>query len=180
MLWFLQYLFYSSLLLPNNSTVCKVTEMCPIAWEQPMNAHIEVQVSTGNNSWTSTTEEDKSFLSVIVDDSKTEYEWGVPQYLAKRWESPKRVVITNLDNAQEYYSDNFTVMGVTFTNNFPLSVTSSTYVPISWQSNEEELFAVYLIKDEYDIKKIENSLLPQNYTYMWNVPYEPNKQMKLW
>ena len=167
MLWFLQYLFYGSLLLPNSSTVCKVTEMCPISWVQPMNAHIEVQVSTGNNTWKSTSEEDKSFLSVIVDDSKTTYEWGVPQHLAKKWEAPKRVVMTNLNTKKEYYSDDFTVRGVTLFSNLTPTITSSTYVPISWMSNEEERFRLYLIKNEDTIEKVgDDTLFPQNYTYI--------------
>ncbi len=43
------YLFYSSIILPNGNTVCKGSDICPIEWESPMHGHIEIQMEDNSS-----------------------------------------------------------------------------------------------------------------------------------
>lgn len=172
------YLFYGMLLLPNSSTVCKGSENCPIVWDNPIDGHIEMQVAS-NNSWKSQTDDGKSYLSIIVDRTTNEYNWLVPQYITQTWEHPKRVVLANLDDSQHYYSDEFTISGVTMYTGLSTQITSSTHVPISWKSNENTTFGIYLTNGVNIIETIEMPTLPQNHSYLWEVPYMPSQDMNI-
>lgn len=172
------YLFYSMLLLPNSSTVCKGSDKCPIIWDNPIDGHIEMQLAS-NNSWTSETDDGKSYLSVIVDRTTNQYDWLVPQYITQTWEQPKRVVLANLDDSQHYYSDEFTIYGVTMYTGLSTQITSSTHIPISWKSNDNTTFGIYLTNGMDIIETIEMPALPQNHTYLWEVPYIPAQDMNI-
>lgn len=172
------YLFYGMLLLPNSSTICKGSDKCPIVWDNPIDGHIEIQIAT-NNSWTSETDDGKSYLSVIVDRTTNQYDWLVPQYITQTWEQPKRVVLANLDDSQHYYSDEFTISGVTMYTGLSTQITSSTHVPISWKSNDNTTFGIYLTNGIDIIETIEMPTLPQNHTYLWEVPYIPTQDMNI-
>lgn len=173
------YLFYSSLILPSNETICKGNSICPIVWETPMHGHIEIQMDD-NNTWSSTTDIGKSFLSVIVDESSTTYEWDVPQYITQFWEQPKRVVLADLESGEHYYSENFTITGITLETDISGPLNSQTTLPITWSSNDNsQSFGVYMMQDNSIIETIEDTILPANYTYYWNVPYKPNIDFSL-
>lgn len=174
----LNYLFYSSLLLPNSSTVCKGSDTCPIVWNNPINGHIEMQLKH-NNTWTSTTSDGKSYFSIIVDSSTTNYDWIVPQYITQTWENPKRVVLANLENSEHYYSDQFTIPGVTLYSGLSSIITSNTQIPLTWKSNDITTFGIYLLYGDDNIDTIEPPLLPSNYTYHWEVPYIPSQEMSI-
>ena len=166
------YLLYAMVIFPNSSTVCRGSDRCPIEWDSQIDAHIEMQISN-NNTWTSVTDEGKSYFSVIVDRTTKVYDWLVPQYITHTWKNPKRIVLTDLYTSQHFYSDEFTITGVSIYNSFPEKITSSTHVPIKWQSNENTTFGIYLLNNGNIIDTIESAKLPQNYTYLWNVPYRP-------
>lgn len=174
------YLFYSSfVLLPVNQTVCKSVEPCPIEWDAPMHGHIELQMEK-NETWSSTTDSGKSFLSVIVDQTTTNYDWVVPHYLTQFWEHPKRVILTNLDTSASYYSDEFTITGVTVGSNLSTVLNSDSNVLISWMGNaNSNTFGVYLTQDGNIFETIEPAVLPVNYTYDWKVPYLPSKEFNI-
>ena len=175
----INYLFYSSLVLPSNETVCKGNTLCPIEWDSPLHGHIELQLAE-NNSWSSTTDIGKSFLSVIVDESSTSYEWDVPQYITQFWQQPKRVVLADLESGEHFYSDNFTITGITLETDMSGYLNSQTTLPITWSSNDNsQSFGIYMIEDNTIIETIEDANLPANYTYYWDVPYKPNINFSL-
>lgn len=174
----LNYLFYSSLLLPNSSTICKGSQMCSIEWNDQINGHIEMQVKD-NNTWTSTTPDGKSYFSIIVDSSIIKYDWIIPHYITQTWESPKQIVLANLDNSEHYYSDQFTIPGVTLYPGLSSIITSNTQIPLTWKSNDLTTFGIYLLYGDDNIDTIEPPFLPSNYTYYWKVPYIPSKEMSI-
>ena len=187
----LNYLFYSSLVLPNSSTVCKTMSVCPIVWDSNLNAHahIEVQVKGVNNSWSPTTDMGQSFLSVIVDSNTHSYDWFVPHMLGKYWESPKRVVLEDLTSNIKYYSADFTVPGITFTMNSldadsyssasEVDLVSETSIPLTWSSNDNSQFSLHLMKDSTIINTINNGSLPPNSSYIWKVTEYPENLLRL-
>lgn len=177
----INYLFYSSrILLPNNYTVCKGTEVCPIEWDIPIHAHIEVQMES-NSTWSSMTDTGKSFLSVIVDKTSTNYEWNIPHYLTKLWRHPTRVVIGDLENVNNnLYSDNFTITGISIESTVSDMLKSETSVPIQWTSNDNNsTFGIYLINNGNVIDMISSPILPTNFTYYWDVPYLPELDLSI-
>ena len=180
----LSYLFYAAVSLinqPNSTTVCKTSDICSIEWSDTINshAHLEVQVKD-NLSWISTTRSGKSFLSVIVDEDSYDYDWYVPQYLGQFWETPKRVVLEDMTTGEKYYSADFTVPGITLDMNVESNVLdANTNVPLSWSSNDNSQFGLYLLQDEVIIDTIHNVSLSPNSSYEWTVPYLPNQLLQI-
>jgi len=180
----LSYLFYAAVSLinqPNSTTICKTSEVCSIEWSDTISshAHLEVQVKD-NNSWISTTTSGKSFLSVIVDEDSYDYNWFVPQYLGQFWETPKRVVLEDMTTGEKYYSADFTVPGITLDMNVESNVLdANSNVPLSWSSNDNSQFGLYLLQDEIIIDTIHNVSLSPNSSYEWTVPYLPNQLLQI-
>lgn len=181
----LVYLFYAATSIisqPNATTVCKTSEVCSIEWEDAVSshAHLEVQVLNNNDSWVSTTTSGKSFLSVIVSEDVSEYDWFVPQYLGQFWETPKRVVLEDMTTGEQYYSADFTVPGITLDMNASSNILkASTDIPLSWSSNDNSKFGLYLMQDDVIIDTIHNVSLSPNSSYVWNVPYIPNQLLQI-
>jgi hypothetical protein len=187
----LNYLFYSSLVLPNSSTVCKTMSVCPIVWDSNLDAHahIEVQVMGANNTWRATTDMGQTFLSVIVDKNTHSYDWFVPHMLGKYWESPKRVVLEDLSSNIKYYSADFTVPGITFTMNTSdvdsystseaVELVSETTIPLTWSSNDNSHFSLHLMRDSTIVNTINNGSLAPNSSYMWEVTDYPETLLQL-
>ena len=187
----LNYLFYSSLVLPNSSTVCKTMSVCPIVWDSNLDAHahIEVQVMGANNTWRATTDMGQTFLSVIVDKNAHSYDWFVPHVLGKYWESPKRVVLEDLSSNIKYYSADFTVPGITFTMNTSgvdsystaseVDLVSETSIPLTWSSNDNSHFSLHLMRDSTIVNTINNGSLAPNSSYMWEVTDYPETLLQL-
>ena len=180
----LSYLFYAAISLitqPNSTTICKTSDVCSIEWSDTISshAHLEVQVKD-NNSWISTTTSGKSFLSVIVDEDSYDYNWFVPQYLGQFWETPKRVVLEDMTTGEKYYSADFTVPGITLDMNVESNVLdANSNVPLSWSSNDNSQFGLYLLQDEIIIDTIHNVSLSPNSSYEWTVPYLPNQLLQI-
>jgi hypothetical protein len=182
----INYLFYSSsafFLSPNSSSICKTTEVCPISWDNNISshAHLEVQVQRENGNWSGTTLTGKSFLSIIVDETTTDYNWIVPQYLGQYWESPKRVVLEELDTKTQYISDDFVVPGVTLLMNRsqtqPLESTES--IELSWATNDNTVFGLYLLDGSQERETIHNATLKANSSFIWTVPYRPSQSLQI-
>lgn len=179
------YLFYLSTSLishPNSTTVCKTSEFCSIDWDDSLDthAHLEVQVKNKNNSWVSTTSNDKSFLSVIVDENSNSYNWFVPQYLGQYWRNPKRVVLEELASGNQYYSADFTVPGISLEmETSSLQLDSQKRIPISWSTNDNSKFGMYLLQNDNIIEVIQNESLPPNSSIEWLVPYIPNQDLQI-
>ena len=182
----LSYLFYAAVSLisqPNSTSICKTSEVCTIEWSDTINshAHLEVQVKD-NNSWISTTTGGKSFLSVIVDEDSNHYNWYVPQYLGQFWETPKRVVLEDMTTGDTYYSADFTVPGITLNMNVETDLfllNANTSIPLTWSSNDNSQFGLYLLENEIIIDTVHNVSLSPNSSYEWNVPYLPNKFLRI-
>ena len=174
------YLLYSSIFIPNATTVCKSTEICPIYWDESIesHAHLEVQVKYEDN-WTSTNEDGKSFLSVIVSENTNTYDWIVPHYLSQYWESPKRVVLEDLSNSNKYTSDDFTVPGLTLTTNVSTQIYDNANVIISWSGNTLSPLGLYLLSDSNIIDTLHNTTLQSNSTFLWSAPYIPNENLQI-
>lgn len=182
MISIINYLFYASIILPNATTVCKTTNTCPITWDNSIqsHAHLEVQMKDDNDTWQSTTTTGKSFLSVIVNEDTNQFEWFVPHYLGQFWENPKRVVLEDLSTSEKYYSADFTVPGITLDMNISSqSIDSNSEVPISWSSNDDTIYGLYLLQDDIIIDTIHNVTLKTNSSFIWNVPYIPNQFLQI-
>ena len=179
------YLFYLTTTLinhPNSTTICKTSDFCSITWDDSLDthAHLEVQVKNSNNSWESTTSNDKSFLSVIVDENSNSYDWFVPQYLGQYWRNPKRVVLEELASGNKYYSADFTVPGITLEmESSSLQLDSHKKIPVSWSTNDNSKFGLYLMQNDNIIDVIQNETLPPNSSIDWLVPYIPNEELQI-
>jgi hypothetical protein len=165
----LTYLFYSAFITPNSNTQCYTTDVCPIQWNTNEHAHLAFEMQT-NDGWVSSVDSQQHFLSIIIDESVTNYDWNVPWYLSQYWKNPKRMVMKNLDSDITEYSDNFTILGVTFDISIPTSLIYNETIPISWSTNDNSSFRLELV----DSNKM-NTLTPvyyldSNETYYWPVP----------
>ena len=181
----ISYLIYAAVSLitqPNATSICKTSSVCPIEWSEQINshAHLEVQVKNDNDHWISTTSTGNSFLSIIVDENTNEYEWFVPQYLGQFWETPKRVVLEDMTTGAQYYSADFTVPGITLEMNATSNLLNAeTSIPLTWSSNDDTLFGLFLLQDEEVIETIHNISLSPNRSYLWTVPYIPNQLLQI-
>ena len=133
-----------------------------------------------NNIWQSTTTTGKSFLSVIVNEDTNQFEWFVPHYLGQFLKNPKRVVLEDLSTSEKYYSSDFTVPGITLDMNISSqSIDSNSEVMISWSSNDDTDYGIYLLQDENIIDTIHNVTLKTNSSFIWTVPYIPSHFLQI-
>ena len=165
----LTYLFYSAFTTPNSNTQCYPTEVCPIQWDTNEHAHLAFEIQT-NDDWVSSVDSQQHFLSIMVDASATNYNWNVPWYLSQYWKNPKRMVMRNINSDITEYSDNFTILGVTFDTSIPHSLVYNETIPITWSTNDNSSFRLELV----DSNKM-NTYTPvynlySNETYYWSVP----------
>ena len=127
------YQFICASILPNSSTYCKTSEICPIKWTNSIHGHLEMQVYK-NNEWVSCVNSEQHFLSMIVDETKQEYDWIVP-YLNNYWYLPN-ASLKNLLTNEMIYSENFNILGVTFDSSIKPIVDFNDNIILNWSTNE--------------------------------------------
>ena len=170
------YLLYASILIPNSSTYCKTSEVCPIEWTNSIHGHLEMQVYK-NNEWVSYVNSEQHFLSMIVDETKQDYDWIVPYYLNNYWYLPKRISLKNLLTNEMMYSENFNILGVTFDSSIKPIVDYNDNIILNWSTNENTSFRLELVKQNEEYIRTDSYSLCCNETINWSVPYFNNDDL---
>ena len=85
-----------------------------------------------------------------------------------------------MTTGENYYSADFTVPGITLDMHGESNLLDSqTNVRLSWSSNDDSKFGLYLLQDEIIVDTIHNATLSPNSSYEWTVPYLPNNQLQI-
>ncbi len=141
------------IIVPNSSTTIFGGTLQTLEWNNANTINLKLELNM-NGTWND--DDDNHFLSIIVDSHINSYDWNVPLYISQYWSNIARLKLTQLSDNRVFYSDNFTIAGITV-DNIDIIVYSDTNLNISWTSNLDQTYNIYL----YD-----------NYTTYYNIdPY---------
>ena len=126
---------------PNSSTTVFGGTQQTLMWNNNNTINLNFELNI-NGTWND--DDGNNFLSIIVDSHINSYDWNVPLYISHYWNSVARLKLTQLNDNRIFYSDNFTIAGITVDNIDPI-LYSDSRLNISWASNVEQTYNIYFI-----------------------------------
>ena len=157
---------------PNSSTTVFGGTQQTLMWNNNNTINLNFELNI-NGTWND--DDGNNFLSIIVDSHINSYDWNVPLYISHYWNSVARLKLTQLNDNRIFYSDNFTIAGITV-DNIDSHVYSDSRLNISWGSNVEQTYNIYLYDDNTSYYNVDpynsspvytiiNGVVDQNYSW---------------
>ena len=156
------------ILVPNSSTTLFGGTPQTLEWDNNNTINLKLELNI-NGTWND--DDDNHFLSIIVDSHINSYDWNVPLYISQYWNSIARLKLTQLSDNRVFYSDNFTIAGITV-DNIDTLVYSDSSLNISWTSNLDQPYNIYLYDNYTTYYNIEPYYRSPIYTIIRGVVYQ--------
>ena len=171
-------IFSNYVISPNKTDIWHINHKYDISWDINDTVNVRLELFDNDNSqWVTHFGNNYHFLSTIVDEDTKKLKWEVPTYLTEYWMNSKRIVVSSLTNQLSYYSDNFTIPGITI-NEIP-NINRESHL-IEWNTNHKNHpFSLHLFDTSVNyfnllltnpIMTINDNLTKQYYNWS-DIPY---------
>ena len=171
-------IFTNYVISPNKTDIWHINHKYDISWDINDTVNVRLELFDNDNSqWVTHFGNNYHFLSTIVDEDTKKLKWEVPTYLTEYWMNSKRIVVSSLTNQLSYYSDNFTIPGITI-NEIP-NINRESHL-IEWNTNHKNHpFSLHLFDTSVNyfnllltnpIMTINDNLTKQYYNWS-DIPY---------